>query len=78
MIQPGDFSGFRVKPGEIMAFVGVAVIASQTQVLDIIRTAVFYRDDVVNMKRHGLTDGSQTAVLTTASSTITDDLLLRP
>jgi hypothetical protein len=56
MIQPGDFSGCRVKAGKIVTFEGVAGVAGQTQILNIIRTAVFYWDDVIDMKGDSLAD----------------------
>ena len=50
MKQPGELSSFRVNTGDVRAFVRVICIAAQREIIFSRRTAVFLRDDMIDLK----------------------------
>jgi hypothetical protein len=62
MVQPGHLLRFRVNTDEIMAFMGVALETCQAQVVHVVRTTMFYRDNVIHVKGNRSARGGQTTV----------------
>ncbi len=50
MKQFGDGACQRINAGEVGSFVQIAVDACEAEVVSIVRTAVFARSDVLNVK----------------------------
>jgi hypothetical protein len=77
MVKSSDFSCQWVKPGEIVAFVDITLVARKAQIIVIIRATMLDRDDVIDMKWRRSADRSEVAVFTTVTGALHNRLPLR-
>jgi hypothetical protein len=56
----------------------IALVTRQAEILNIIRTPMFYGNDVIDMKGNGASGCGQSTVFTTVARAIPNDLPLHP
>ena len=72
MEQPNKFASGRISSGDVWALVPVAVKAGQGKVVDDSWSTVLPRDDVIDVKRQGISGNRQPTVLATALRPLPD------
>ena len=72
MKESHEFSCERINPGDVRAFVLVAVQATPGTVLQNGQAAVLLGDDMVELKRKRIDVGGQMTIVTTIASQLTD------
>ena len=74
MKQPRQFFGFRIQPGEVRAFVQIAVMTGEREIFRRICSAVLSRRDVFDVKKKRLKFLPQPAILATIFCALPDQL----